>query len=54
MKKLLLLAVLCFTLAGCTTVFTHPTKTGRDFDIDRKNCEMYAKNELAARGATET
>ncbi len=54
MKRTLLLLVLCFFLAGCSMVYTHSTKTGEDFEKDRQECQMYAKNELAAKGICET
>lgn len=53
MKKALLLLV-CLLFVGCATVYTHPGKTGADFDKDREICVAMAKKELADRGVPET
>ena len=54
MKKTILLAVILFLLAGCSTVYMKAGKTAEDFEKDRQACEVVAKKELAARGAAQT
>ncbi|OPY80544.1 MAG: hypothetical protein A4E65_01419 [Syntrophorhabdus sp. PtaU1.Bin153] len=39
-------------LGGCTTTYTHPTKSLSQFERDRAECERMARKKLAARGIT--
>jgi hypothetical protein len=39
-------------LGGCTTTYTHPTKSVSQFERDRAACELTARKTLAAKGVT--
>jgi uncharacterized lipoprotein len=54
MKRTILLAGAFFLLAGCSTVYVKAGKSAEDFEKDREACEVVAKKELAARGASLT
>jgi hypothetical protein len=43
-----------FLLGGCATTYTHPTKSAKDFERDKQQCELIAKKALAAKGIPNT
>ncbi len=54
MKRTALLFAAVALLSACATVYTQPGKTEADFEKDIQACEMVARNDLAARGLTDT
>ncbi|HME46357.1 MAG TPA: hypothetical protein VKF36_24960 [Syntrophorhabdales bacterium] len=48
--KLLLAAGALLLVAACGTTYTHPTKSLKDFDVDKAACEREAKQVLAKKG----
>lgn len=56
MKKVFFLFVVLLILVGfgCTTVYTHSSKSNKDFERDKRECDAYAKRILASRGIPET
>ncbi len=52
MTRKLLFCIALLLLVGCTTTYTHPTKTLTQFEQDRTACELAAKKKLAAKGIT--
>lgn len=54
MKRIVLLLLVLFLLAGCAATYTHPTKSTGDFERDQKECEQLARKTLVAKNIPVT
>ncbi len=54
MKQTVWLLLFLFLLGGCATTYTHPTKSTKDFDREKQECESAARKTLVAKGVPVT
>jgi hypothetical protein len=54
MKPTVWLLLFLFFLGGCAITYTHPTKSTKDFERDKQECELLARKTLAAKGIPDT
>ena len=51
MRRLITLFFVMAICAACGTTYTHPTKSAKQFDRDKRECELLAEQAAARKGA---